>query len=169
MRITGLLLQHQAPGEPARGQAMVEFALTITLFLGILVSIFEGARLVASYIALGNAAREGARAGLYVVSSSSTSCAAAPAYVPPMSVYCLDQAIKYQVRATLQPWMDVPDGAVTVCRRTDSTKACGTPVVSGSLVDVTVTWTFQIVPFAGGWLGKTSGFPLTAYYRARID
>jgi hypothetical protein len=148
---------------------MVEFALAGLLFLGIIVALFESARLVGSYIALGNAAREGARAGLYAVSSSSTTCAPAPAFIPPLSVYCLDEAIRYKVRATLHPWMNVPDSAITICRRTNASAPCGTTAVSGSLVDVTVTWTFQLVPFASGWLGQRSGLPLTAYHRARID
>lgn len=169
MSLTAALRRRAAAAEPARGQALVEFALTALLFLGIILAIFEGARLVGSYVALGNAAREGARAGLYAVSSSSTTCAPAPAYVPPLSVYCLDQAIRAKVRATLHPWINVPDSAITICRRTDASAPCGTTAVSGSLVDVTVTWTFQWVPFAGGWLGRNSGLPLTAYHRARID
>ena len=44
-----------------RGQSMVEFAIAFPLFLFILMAMFDGARMVASYIALTNAARELAR------------------------------------------------------------------------------------------------------------
>jgi hypothetical protein len=45
----------------SRGQALVEFALTIPIFLLLLVSLFDMGRAVFSYNTLTNAAREGAR------------------------------------------------------------------------------------------------------------
>ena len=45
----------------SRGQALVEFALLIPVFLLVLVSIFDLGRAVFSYNTLTNAAREGAR------------------------------------------------------------------------------------------------------------
>jgi Flp pilus assembly protein TadG len=44
-----------------RGQAMVEFALTIPIFLLLLVALFDLGRAVFAYNTLTNAAREGAR------------------------------------------------------------------------------------------------------------
>src|SRR5690348_488586 len=46
-----------------RGQAFVEFALVILLFLTLALLVFEVGLLSANWFALGNAAREGARAG----------------------------------------------------------------------------------------------------------
>jgi Flp pilus assembly protein TadG len=46
---------------PARGQALVEFALILPLFIILLVGILDGGRLVYGYHTANNAAREGAR------------------------------------------------------------------------------------------------------------
>jgi len=45
----------------SRGQALVEFALVIPIFLLVLVGIFEGGRAVYIYNALSNGVREGLR------------------------------------------------------------------------------------------------------------
>lgn len=47
--------------EPRRGQALVEFALVLPLFVLILVGIFDVGRLVYAYHTVNNAAREGGR------------------------------------------------------------------------------------------------------------
>jgi Flp pilus assembly protein TadG len=55
-------LQHRgAAGDGGRGQALVEFALVIPLFLLIVVGLFDLGRAVFAYNTLTNAAREGAR------------------------------------------------------------------------------------------------------------
>ncbi len=46
-----------------KGQALVEFALTFTLFLVLVFGIFEVGRLMFYFIAINTAAREGARFG----------------------------------------------------------------------------------------------------------
>jgi Flp pilus assembly protein TadG len=45
----------------ARGQALVEFALIVPLFVLIVIGIFEGARAIYTYNALSNAVDEGLR------------------------------------------------------------------------------------------------------------
>jgi hypothetical protein len=45
----------------SRGQALVEFALIVPLFVLILIGIFEGGRAIYTYNALSNATREGLR------------------------------------------------------------------------------------------------------------
>lgn len=45
----------------SRGQALVEFALVVPLFILVVVGIFEGARAIYTYNALSNAAREAVR------------------------------------------------------------------------------------------------------------
>ena len=51
-------------GRHGRGQAMVEFALVIPIFLLLLVAIFDLGRAVFAYNTLTNAAREGARTAI---------------------------------------------------------------------------------------------------------
>jgi len=55
------LRRRRARGRGRRGQAMVEFALVIPIFLLLLVAIFDLGRAVFAYNTLTNAAREGAR------------------------------------------------------------------------------------------------------------
>lgn len=50
-----------ARARAARGQALVEFALTIPIFLLLVVALFDVGRAVFTYNAITNAAREGAR------------------------------------------------------------------------------------------------------------
>lgn len=56
----GLGLLHAAPGR-ARGQALVEMALVLPVFLLLFVGLFDLGSAVFSYNSLTNAAREGAR------------------------------------------------------------------------------------------------------------
>jgi Flp pilus assembly protein TadG len=51
----------RASGHKSRGQALVEFALVIPLFLLMMVALFDLGRAVFAYNTLTNAAREGAR------------------------------------------------------------------------------------------------------------
>src|SRR3954471_6713361 len=53
----------------ARGQAFVEFALVILLFLALVILVFEGGLLTANWFAIGNAAREGAQNGSLAVAT----------------------------------------------------------------------------------------------------
>lgn len=138
-----------------RGQAMVEFAVALLFFVGMLLAIFEGARLVATFFAVANAAADGARAGAF-----------APTTQLPAAT--LDSNVRAAVRETTSFLGTIPDASITICRRTSPTAACGTPVRSGSIVDVTVDYTFYFVPFAGGWLGQSS-VPVTGYHRVQID
>ena len=134
---------------------MVEFALVILLFLGMVLAIIEGARLVASHFTLSNAAAEGARAGAFVPTTSLTTAT-------------IDNNVRTAVRRTVVPWVTIPDSNITICRRATRSAACGTtPVQSGSVIEVTATYTFRFVPFAGGWLGRAN-IPLTGHHVARI-
>jgi Flp pilus assembly protein TadG len=49
----------------SRGQSILEFALTLPIFLWIVIGIFDVSRGVAAYSLLGNCAREGARAAIF--------------------------------------------------------------------------------------------------------
>jgi Flp pilus assembly protein TadG len=50
-------------GRDEQGQALVEFALVIVLFLALLSGLVDLARISATYVVMTNAVREGARAG----------------------------------------------------------------------------------------------------------
>jgi Flp pilus assembly protein TadG len=52
---------HRRPRGAKRGQALVEFALVLPIFILVLVAIFDLGRAVFAYNTLTNAAREGAR------------------------------------------------------------------------------------------------------------
>ena len=132
----------------------MEFALTVVLFFGLLLAIFEGARLIATNSALGNAAADGARAAAFAPSSRN-------------SQTDLDAATRAAVRQTNGLLGTLPDSSITICRRTTRAAACST-VQSGSVTEVTVSYAFAFVPFAGGWLGQAS-LPLTGYHRVQLD
>jgi Flp pilus assembly protein TadG len=58
------ILHPATRGRRRRGQALVEFALVIPIFLLVLVAIFDLGRAVFAYNTLTNAAREGARTAI---------------------------------------------------------------------------------------------------------
>lgn len=64
------------------GQALVEFALTLPVFLLILVAIFDLGHVVWANDALSNAAREAARYAVVHGGSPSTACPAGPPFDP---------------------------------------------------------------------------------------
>ena len=142
---------------------MVEFAIVLLVFLGMLMAIFEGARLAMTAWVISTAARDGARAGIYLPSSA-------------LPVATIDTRIKTRVQATAtRLGITVPNANIIICRHASAdalvTDACDTaapPLTSASVVDVTVTYTFSFVPFAGDWLSQGNQ-TLTGYYRAGIE
>lgn len=56
----------------SRAQSMVEFALVVPLFLGVLLSIFETARFMATYIGISNGVHSGARIATVASNSDDT-------------------------------------------------------------------------------------------------
>lgn len=142
----------RAGARRAPGQAMLEFALVTVLLLGMMVGVLEGARLVAAYFVVANAAREGARAGVFPSATDAT--------------------IQAQVNKTASRVIGtVPsaDNTLEICRRATPTAGCGTtPLSVGSVIDVTVTHTFRFLPFASGWLGQQS-IRLTGFHRAYLE
>jgi Flp pilus assembly protein TadG len=147
------------------GQAAVEFALVVILFLGLFMAIFEGARFATTAFVIANAAEDGARAGLYFPTSS-------------LPVATIDGYVRTAVRertATFGWIGTIPDANITICRHAlpsaAVTSTCDTtapPLLSGSVIDVTVTYTFTFFSFPGNWLGQGS-HTLTGYRRARLE
>jgi len=156
-----LALSRSGPPRLAQsGQAALEFSLVVLIFLGLLAAILEGARLATSYFALSDAAREGGRAGVY-----------RPTADTPAST--IDANIRAKVRQTLPAWITIPDTDIVICRHVSPsaaiTDACDSSGFKrGSVVDVTVQWTFGFLAFPSGWLGQTTK-PLTGYHRAEIE
>jgi Flp pilus assembly protein TadG len=144
-------------GRRRPGQAALEFSLVVLIFLGLLMAIFEGARLAASYFALANAARAGTHAGQFIGVTD-------------------DNTIRQQVQTALGvlPWVSPSDLTITICRHASPTAAvgssCDTTGLQGgsSVIDVTVSWTFHFFVLPGGWLGQSSK-ALAGYHRARIE
>jgi Flp pilus assembly protein TadG len=152
-------LARRGTGRPAHGQAMVEFAMVILLLVGVFIAIFEGARWMLTYFALSNAAAEASRAGSYVPSTGWTTSQ-------------IDATIHRAARSVLPPWITLPDAEIAICRAQASATTCTPPgeatVLSGYVVEVTITHTFRWLPFAVGWLGQAND-TITAYHRQRID
>jgi Flp pilus assembly protein TadG len=147
----------------ASGQAMVEFALVVMLFLGLLIMIFQGAALAANWFALGNGAREGARAGSITTATDADVLAAVNRTAATFtSSFASATANTTQSGCTAQQ-------AVCICRHNPGSTACITTVTRGDQVDVTVRHRFDFLPFAGGFIGQNAGIQLTAFEQARIE
>jgi hypothetical protein len=143
-----------------RGQSALEFSLVIPIFLGLLMAIFEGARLATSFFALSNAAREGGRAAVYRPTAS-------------LPAPTIDANIRARARGMLPAWISIPDADVVICRHVSAsaavTDACDTAGFKrGSVVDVTVRWRLDFWFFPGNWLRQTSK-PLSGYHRAQLE
>jgi Flp pilus assembly protein TadG len=146
---------------------MVEFAFAGMLFFFMLVLVFEGARLTLTYFLVQNAAKEGARMGMADPRSSG-------------DLTTIDTRIRNTVRAGTTsfgiPFVgSIPDGNITICRRSTPTSAgCTTNVDqisrdTGSVVEVTVITDFQYVPGAGGFLHKLGTTRLTGFHQTLIE
>jgi Flp pilus assembly protein TadG len=146
-------------GRRAPAQTMVEFSMVVLLLVGVITAMFEGARWVVTYFVLADAASQATRAGSYVPTTSWT-------------VSEVDDDVKEAARSVLPPWITLPDDEITICRAQSTATSCTAPgettILSGYVIEVTITHTFQWLPFAVGWLGTHSD-TITAYHRQRID
>jgi len=124
-----------------RGQALVEFALVIPIFLLMLVALFDLGRAVFAYNSVTNAAREGARLG--IVNQDGT---------------------RIKQRAVSQVWIaETADPSVTTAFYRDPTltTACGSPTIN-CMVAVTFETTYRpITPIISSFIFP-SGVTLTA-------
>jgi hypothetical protein len=143
----------------------VEFAFTALFLFGVLVAIIDGARWISTYFILANAAAEGARAGAFVPRN------------PEWPLANINAKVREEARSVLAPWIELADEQITICRAMSATANCsppgltgasGSPILSGDDIVVTVTYTFQWVPFAEGWLGQIDD-EITASHRERIE
>ena len=138
---------------PARGQALVEFALILPVFVFLMVGVFDLGHVVWANNALSNATREAARFAIVHGGSESTPCPVGPAdaslALPAASESCpfpspSKQAIKEEVANWLigmsqSATVSVCYGNVTSC--VGDVDASGATNVRGTQVTVTVTAT----------------------------
>lgn len=119
---------HRSHPNRARGQALVEFALVIPIFIVMLVSLFDLGSAVFSYTSVTNAAREGARLAIVnqdvasVLQRAKAQTAIAEINDPSVSVTF------YQPRQDGTPNTAIP---------------CAAPVATGCLAVVTFQTTYQ--------------------------
>jgi Flp pilus assembly protein TadG len=127
------------------GQALVEFALVLPVFLLIVFGVIDAGRLIFTYNEVSNAARAGARVAIVNQSTSGTNtCDTTSA-----TAYPLGCALASGVGAPIQ----AADVSVTYRNATD-TAACASPTKIGCIAVVTVgaQWT-AITPILGQIIG----------------
>lgn len=145
-----------------RGQAMVEFALVLPIFLLVLLGVFDFGRAIYAYNAVANAAREGARTAIINQGTDTIRAKAA------------QQATALGLPAT-DPGAACPlDGGPTtaasgICVHFflgDSTVTCDPIAIECNAV-VSVKWEYRaIVPLVGNVVGA---IPLVATSRQAIE
>jgi Flp pilus assembly protein TadG len=133
-------------GGTRRGQALVEFALVLPVFLLLAMGIADLGRGVVDHNLLSNLAREGARVGIVRSSTYTTICnqVIAQALLPnlsPTPVTCT---------ASGSPDAVTPDGSLTV------TVHKGTPGSTGDPDLVTLSYRFTLItPLIGNIVGNS--------------
>jgi hypothetical protein len=154
------MIQRALVPRRARAATMVEFALVLmAAVLPMTIGTLEGSRWVATRFALANAAAEGARAGAFV-----------PTSAWPLST--IDARIRQVAEHTVPQWMRITDGTIAICRRraTDTTPCSSpgvSPVQSGDVLEVTITYHYQWMPGVG-FPGMTTN-DMTVFHSVRID
>ena len=153
--------------DKTRGQAMVEFALVIPIFILLMVGLFDFGRVVWVNDTLATAAREAAR--FAIVHGPTSTCPVGPTPVgieiPPASGSCpypspsrqaiKDAANKWAAGTSTDVTVSVCYGAVTTCSGDVDEVVTPAPTnTRGTRVTVTVTSTVQLsVPSLVGFTG----------------
>lgn len=140
-------MRHRSPHGRARGQALVEFALVVPLFILMIFGIVDAGRLIYTYNTLSGASRDAARVAIVNQSTSGTStCDTTQATAWPTGC-----AIVSGINLGLGPG----DVSVTYRDPTD-TVACAVPSI-GCLAVVEVTGHYQpLTPIIGQLIGPTT-------------
>jgi Flp pilus assembly protein TadG len=140
------------------GQALVEFALALPIFMLIVFGVFDLGRAVYAYNTIGNAARDGARVAVVNQIPTSPDCNesrpiedAADPHWSIKSCAALS-AVSLGVKDTdVTVTYSAPPGTTLVCPATPSP---GTPISVGCIASVTVVYTFTAVtPVIGSIVG----------------
>ena len=146
----------------SRGQALLEFALVLPIFLSLLFLIVDFGRVVWATNSLANAAREGARYAIVHGGSASNPCPVGPSVpnvtnIPSASASCpYPSPSKQSIIDAVQAYAVAGGGnvSVTVCYGSGcsgSTDTAGATNARGTSVTVTVTSTINLV--TGQFLG----------------
>jgi TadE-like protein len=155
----------------SRGQAMVEFALVIPVFILLMVGLFDLGRVVWVNDTLATAAREAARFAIVHGGSEGNLCPVGPpaptAVIPAPGPGCLfpspsrqaikDVAQKWAAGTSANVTVNVCYGVVSSC--TSDTDAANATNARGTQVMVTVT---SVVDLSVPSLAGFSGFSLSA-------
>ncbi len=147
-----------------RGQALVEFALALPLFLLIVFGLIDTARFVYGHSTLSQAAREGARNGAveaYWIGSSDPSCNTVGGPVCPADLAALRADILASTNRMLVPFGPIVDADLyTSCDATTpptgnwTAKTCSARD-PGDLISVRVVLRFEpITPIIGQFLSS---------------
>jgi Flp pilus assembly protein TadG len=151
---------HRSPRQRSRGQALLEFALVLPIFLTLLFLVVDFGRVVWATNSLANAAREGARYAIVHGGSASNPCPVGPSIpnvtkIPTASVTCpypspskqsiVDAVQAYAIAGGSSVSVSVCYGAGCSGSTDTATNARGTPVT------VTVTSSINLV--TGQFLG----------------
>jgi TadE-like protein len=150
-------------GQRRRGQALVEFALVIPIFLLIVFGLVDVARLVYLNSTISQAAREGARVGSVEASyrgSSDPACGQMGGPVCPANDTALINDIRAGANAMMVPFGSV-DHVYVSCDLAGDTPSSGnwtttscSDHTSGDVISVRVTVQFQpITPVLGQLIG----------------
>lgn len=139
----------------SRGQALVEFALVVPIFVLLLVAIFDLGHVVWANDAISNAAREAARYAIVHGGSDSTACPVGPAaqtaVVTPSEDCPFPSPSREAIKEVARQWLIAvgPDVSVSVCYGSMSAcsadiDAAGATNARGTPVTVTVEATVSL-------------------------
>jgi Flp pilus assembly protein TadG len=153
--------------QSARGQSLVEFALTIPIFILLLFGLIDGGRLVYQHSVLSQAAREGARLASVEASwigSGDAGCGATSGPACPASAGAMKTDIVAAANRMIAPFTTVasadvfvrcdPSGGTPTGNWTGSTCSSNS---TGNVASVRVTGTFRpITPVISQLVGNVS-------------
>lgn len=100
-------------GSPGRGQALVEFALVLPVFLLLLFGLIDGGRMIYMHTVLSQAAREGARVASVEagwMGATGSGCGAAGGPVCPANVTALRSDVLTAANRMIQPFAQITNG-----------------------------------------------------------
>jgi Flp pilus assembly protein TadG len=147
----------------ARGQALVELALALLLFLALAILVLAGGLLTANWFALGNAAREGARIGSLTDTTD-------PQVLEAVNRTASLFTGSFASVTTNTAQSDCTDAhAVCICRHRVNSATCNSTAARDDLIDVTVRHRVVFFPFAGGFVGQNAGIQLASFAQARVE
>jgi Flp pilus assembly protein TadG len=142
-----LRARHHSSHHGSRGQALVEFALVMPIFLALVFGLFDIARVIWANDMMASAAREGAR----WASVHGDSLATTPATKDEIRAYTLSRLVGAGTAAAVTVCYSSVQLANSTVGCTGDTDEAGTTPTRGALVTVTITSSVPII--TGGLIG----------------